>query len=797
MKRLAAAALLLTWSVSAQEPLVRVTGVEPQPLLESVLRLKEALQYLGSPLAEEDGRRVESWADGPLDQDLVERIQGVLDPYCLAMVDINPEERVKVFRGPATPRLMQRGWRTYLVKVRNLAGSTAALRVHSPNAGPVLHKSSGQPVPRPRNALSSGQIARRFLDVQLYQRRPMNRTLSGLELEYAIVQVYSRVSGRREFRLAFDIGRGSPDVGARNITNWLAVCDPAVKVVLRVADFDGEPAMASFTITDGIERLPDDLKDRGYRNAMATLEAWDEGTEPALKRLRGVYPLPGRRVASLDEFPDFYFQPQIYRADGEHVYLPAGTYDVEYSRGPEYLPGRRRITVPEGVDSHEERFQLQRWTHLAARGWYSADHHVHAGGCSHYESPEAGVSPLAMFRQAQGEDLNISCVLTWGPCWYAQKQYFEGKVNQLSTDSSLVRYDVEVSGFPSSHAGHLCLLRLKEDDYPGTRSVEDWPSWTLPILRWAREQGGVAGYAHSGWGLEPVDGNDDLPSLAAAPFDGSGANEYIVTWVHDACDFISAGDTPAPWELNIWYHALNCGARTRIAGETDFPCIFDERIGMARSYARLDGALDFDDFTDQLRAGRLYVGDGRSHIIDFEVDDVRMGEAGSELRLEEPSAVRVRAKVTAYLPEERDEVAEHIAAGGVLGRPYWHLEKARTGDGREVRVELIDSGRPVASAMLAADGEWRDIEFDHQVEHSTWLALRIYPSSHTNPVFVLVDGEPIRSSKASAAWCRAAVDRCWENKRDKIRPEERAAAEAAYDVARRYYERVEAAAVRD
>ena len=28
-----------------------------------------------------------------------------------------------------------------------------------------------------------------------------------------------------------------------------------------------------------------------------------------------------------------------------------------------------------------------------------------------------------------------------------------------------MRYDVEVSGFPSQHAGHLCLLRLKEDDY--------------------------------------------------------------------------------------------------------------------------------------------------------------------------------------------------------------------------------------------------------------------------------------------------------------------------------------------
>ena len=77
-------------------------------------------------------------------------------------------------------------------------------------------------------------------------------------------------------------------------------------------------------------------------------------------------------------------------------------------------------------------------------------------------------------------------------------------------------------------------------------------------------------------------------------FDGIGANEFIVTVTHDAVDFISAGDTPLPWELNIWYHTLNTGFRTRISGETDFPCIYDDRIGMARSYAKLEGALDFD-----------------------------------------------------------------------------------------------------------------------------------------------------------------------------------------------------------
>ena len=48
-----------------------------------------------------------------------------------------------------------------------------------------------------------------------------------------------------------------------------------------------------------------------------------------------------------------------------------------------------------------------------------------------------------------------------------------------------MRYDVEVSGFPSSHAGHLVLLRLKDQNYPGAKELEDWPTWDLPILQWA------------------------------------------------------------------------------------------------------------------------------------------------------------------------------------------------------------------------------------------------------------------------------------------------------------------------
>ena len=77
-----------------------------------------------------------------------------------------------------------------------------------------------------------------------------------------------------------------------------------------------------------------------------------------------------------------------------------------------------------------------------------------------------------------------------------------------------------------------------------------------------------------------------LPTYDMPAFDGIGANEYIVDVTHDACDFISAVDTPIVWELNIWYHTLNCGFTTRISGETDFPCIYGERVGLGRGYVK-------------------------------------------------------------------------------------------------------------------------------------------------------------------------------------------------------------------
>ena len=742
---------------------VSVSNVEAQPLLAQAFRLQEALSFSGSTFSPKDVQKLKDLKEKPHNQETVSQLQKILDPYCLHVVNINPESRVKVEKGMAPAKLVQGGWTSFLVKVNNEAGITAKLEVESPNAAKPYHSWTFDPRVKKENIVSPGEVANRFLEIQMYSNKPLQPNLSGLKLEYAVVQVYCKDAGKREVEIGYNVGQGSQDIGFRNTTHILFDVEPASKVNFQIKDDDGSPTMASFLITSK--------------------------TDHPSGKLKGIYPLPSKRVAAVDEYPDFFFQPQIYRQNGEHVLLPVGKYTISFTRGPEYIPQTKELTVPPGAKTIDVQFQLKRWIQLAKYGWYSADHHVHAAGCSHYDSPEEGVNPKDMWRQALGEDLNIAAVLAWGPSWYHQKTFFTGKDDPLSDKKNIMRNDVEVSGFPSSHAGHIVLLRIKEDDYPGTTEIEQWPSWTLPVLNWAKSQGGVVGYAHSGWGLEPMQPTSQLPNYSIPKMDGIGANEYIVTVTKNAVDFYSAGDTPASWELNMWYHTLNCGFTTRLSGETDFPCITDVRVGLARSYFKSDGPLDYNKYVDALKKGRNYVSDGKSHIMDFKVNEQEAGVGTSELSLAGKQNLNVSAKVAAYLPAVQDSIGEAIAKTHIFDKPYWDIERSRISKTRKVGVELVVNGSPVDTVQIDADGQVNDIKFEYQIEKSSWVALRIYPSSHSNPVFVKIDNKPIQEKK-SAEWCLEALNQCWKTKEPNIRQEEKKAAETAYNDARQVYRNI-------
>jgi hypothetical protein len=145
--------------------------------------------------------------------------------------------------------------------------------------------------------------------------------------------------------------------------------------------------------------------------------------------------------------------------------------------------------------------------------------------------------------------------------------------------------------------------------------------------------------------------------------------------------------------------------------------------------------------------------------------------------------------VAAWLDKVQSESAHSIASRELTDGPFWHLERARIGASQRVRVELLFNGEPVDTVSIIADGKWNDLTFTFDVKQSGWMALRILASSHTNPIFIVVDKKPIAVPK-SAAWCRDAVDQCWKMKKESIRKSERDAAEAAYKDARQFYDDV-------
>jgi hypothetical protein len=748
-----------------------------QPFAQQVRQVQTTLAYLGQPMTQNDLEFVNQAIANADEADAIVKLEQILDKYTLAIVHINAESRVKVQPGLAKPELVERGTRIFLVKVINLAGVTGRLQVESTNALPVYIQSDSSSEPPKKVSLTD--IRDRWMGIELYDKDPMSERLSGLSLEYRILEIYSRDHGQHSADIGFNVGQGTQDVGFRSEMVLYFNVLPAFPLHLLVRDEKSAPSVAAFTIRDTFGRL---------------------------------YPNPSKRLA-----PDFFFQPQVYRANGETVLVPDGTYTITASMGPEYHSQTKQVVVtPFG--SNEVSFEMQRWIDPPNYHWYSGDHHVHAAGCSHYQDPTEGVRPDDMIRQILGEKLNVGAVLTWGPCYYYQKQFFSGKDHPLSKPDGLMHYDLEVSGFPSSHAGHLVLLGLKDQDYPHCIRVEQWPTWDLPILRWAKSQGALAGFAHSGWGLEV--NSLELPNYEIPAFDSIGANEYIVdvTFPHTV-DFISTVDTPYLWELNIWYHTLNVGFRTRISGETDFPCITDARVGLGRVYAKIDGPLSYSAWLDALRAGRSYVSDGRSHLMDFSVNGVEVGTNESEINATGNAMVRVRVKAAALLSPTAPDVEGLVGGdeepswmtplnnpwnthssdaksnGSIHNRPmdeepYWHIERARIVKTREVPVELVMNGKSVARQNILADGSIRDLAFEVPVERSSWVAVRILGSSHTNPIFILVDRKPICASRESARWCLAAVDQCWTQKAPKISKIELPDAQAAYDHARDVYRKL-------
>ena len=282
-------ALTLTLSAQGQHPPAAGPAVPLQPLAQQVRRIETALRYLGQPLSAADSQAINDAVALSDERAAVDRLQQVLDRYALARVHINPESRVRVEPGAAKPELVQGGTRLFLVKVLNEAHVTSPLAVQSPNVGPVYIRSSGIAAGE-NGADRDGRAGSMGRDLDLRSRADARPSLGARRSSTAILEVFSRDAGQRSAQVSFNVGQGTQDVGFRNDTRRALHVGPGAPNPSAIQDEHGRPTTAGVIVRDERERI--------YPNISKRLE------------------------------PDFFFQPQVYRADGATLSLPAGAFTV-------------------------------------------------------------------------------------------------------------------------------------------------------------------------------------------------------------------------------------------------------------------------------------------------------------------------------------------------------------------------------------------------------------------------------------------------------------------------------------
>lgn len=197
------APILMVFAVlgaEAKAALPVVEEVEWAPFRDHCRQLLQALDKSGSPLPAKTVRQLKTLLDRRPDdpQAASSAVQKLLDAHCLIGVNINPESRVKAARGPADIPLHQDRPTVVLLKVHNEGGVTHTLRLRGPE---IIRDGEG------------GKD--RWLETSLVSSAPFTPELNGRPVEYRLLRLTPRQSGKREATFQFDVGQGTQDLGFR------------------------------------------------------------------------------------------------------------------------------------------------------------------------------------------------------------------------------------------------------------------------------------------------------------------------------------------------------------------------------------------------------------------------------------------------------------------------------------------------------------------------------------------------------------------------------------------------------
>jgi len=459
--------------------------------------------------------------------------------------------------------------------------------------------------------------------------------------------------------------------------------DPVGSLRVTVVDRAGHPLPARISVTTA--------EGRGY----APDDAWRHADE------------------AFDRSERRFEYPYFHSSGTAAVTVPAGPVHVEVWRGPEYQVFRADAPVPPG-GLVTRRIVLERLEDLPARGWWSGDVHVHMNYGGAYRN-----TPPHLALQARAEDLHVvENLIVNKEQRIPDIAYFRTDADPVSTPTFLLRHAQE---FHTSVWGHMGLLGLGSHyllpeyaGYPNTAAAS-LALTNATVADLAHAQGAVVGYVH------PFDTRLDPADTSASLY-----YELPVDVALGKVDYLEVmGYSDHLITSEIWYRLLNCGFRLPAAAGTDaFPNFASLRgpPGLVRVFVHSGAKLDHRSWLAALKTGRTFV--TNAPLLEFSVAGRAIGE---EIRVS----------------NEMQRVPAVVAMRSTV--PIDHLE-------------IIGNGTVVATIPLDADRMTAHATVMVPVKGSGWYVLRaysdraempvldLYPFASTSPIYVQVEGQPVRSA---------------------------------------------------
>jgi hypothetical protein len=406
-------------------------------------------------------------------------------------------------------------------------------------------------------------------------------------------------------------------------------------------------------------------------------------------------PIPRQVIAVMfgtnDRAEGYAIQPDgSFYVDGEFdVRLPPGTYTVAISKGFEYLRETQAIELKPGSSVKRE-YRMRRWMDMPARGWYSADDHIHLR-----RSP---ADNHAIAQWIAAEDVHVGNLLRMGDFWTTYfEQYAFGERGRYAEAGRLLSPGQEEPRTPE--IGHTISLGASEF----VRMQPDYYSFDKLFDR-VHALGGVTGFAHQamsfygyrGMALNTIRGKTDFLELA----------QFCVP--------------EGPLAVQHYYEFLDMGLKLTALAGSDFPWCglgpeygFSEprfaQIGNARFYAYAGGALTFERYMGALQAGHTFVTTGP--MLFLTVNGKMPGDA-----LDVTAGSKLRISAEAY---------------------------GNSGQTPLRSVEIVGHGKALARSE-GKDAAHLTVDLELPVDHGIWIAAKCGAGqgqvAHTTPVYVTVNG---------------------------------------------------------